>query len=351
MDSSPLPKAKNCGLARTLLAVRTLRASFLGSLLVGLTLGAVTSKALSETEADSPQSSAEKLFPEPSPLSFWIDLYRAEPVRFLEVMNDLSTVDIIYTGEIHTLDRHHYWQTRILSGLIEKKKGQAVLALEPIEQFQQPLVDRFNDGEFDFNELAEAMNWSNRWSNFEDYRALLELAQKNDVPVLALNARAETIRKIGRQGLESLSQEERNELPETLNFDDPQYRQLLNMLLMVHASMDESVLDRIFEAQVARDEKMASTLAAFLSQPGNQNRTALVIAGSGHIQYGLGTVSRVRSRLPEKKDRIVLMTESGELVLSEEEAAMSRDISITHEDLRFLQQPKADYLQVTELQE
>ncbi|MGE9289704.1 MAG: ChaN family lipoprotein, partial [Puniceicoccales bacterium] len=226
-----------------------------------------------------------------------------------------------------------------------------VLALEQIEGFQQPLVDQFNTGELDFDELAEAMNWSERWNNFADYRTLLEMAQDHHVPVLALNARAETIRKIGRQGLESLSPEERSELPETITLDDPQYRRLLDQLLMVHASMDESVLDRIFEAQVARDETMADTLSSYLNQPENQNRVAMVVAGSGHLQYGLGTVSRVRSRLPAKKDRIVLMTESGELVLSEAQKAQAREISISHEDLRFLQQPKADYLQVTERQE
>lgn len=283
-----------------------------------------------------------------SRLSFWLDLYRGEPLRFADITTDLNQVDVVYVGETHTLDRHHNWQIRIFEELIAEKGDQLVLGLEQIEAFQQPAVDRFNTGELDFDQLATEINWSKRWRNYEDYRSLVELAQANGVPVIGLNGRAETIRKIGRGGLDSLGPDEREEFPGDIQLNDPDYQRLLNLLMMVHAHMDESLLRQIFQAQVMRDEVMADTLARFLSQPENTGRTALVIAGSGHLQYGLGMVQRVRNRLPDLDDRIVLMTVSNELVLSPQEEAMARKISISHEDLRFLNRPKADYLQVSE---
>tara|TARA_R100000027_G_scaffold52103_2_gene40782 strand:- start:2187 stop:3221 length:1035 start_codon:yes stop_codon:yes gene_type:complete len=285
------------------------------------------------------------------PVSFWLDLYRGEPLRFSEVTEDLSQVDIVYVGETHTLDRHHNWQLRIFEDLIQSNGQNLVLALEQIENFQQPDVDRFNSGELDFDGLAEEIDWSTRWRNYEDYRPLLEMAQSNGIPVLALNGRAETIRTIGRKGIEAIGPDEREELPSEIQWDDPDYQQLLNLLMMVHAHMDESLLNRIFAAQVVRDEVMADTLSRFLSDPAHQEFSALVVAGSGHIQYGLGMVQRVRNRLPDRTDRFVLMTVSDELVLSPEQEAIAREISITHEDLRYLNRPKADYLQVSEPRE
>ncbi|MGE9292166.1 MAG: ChaN family lipoprotein [Puniceicoccales bacterium] len=281
-------------------------------------------------------------------VTLWLDMYRAEPLPFEAVMEDLEEVDIVYVGETHTLKRHHQWQAKILENLIEAKDGRMVLGLEQIEQFNQPEVDRFNAGEIDFDELAKEINWSRRWSNYEDYRPLLELAQRKGVPVLALNGRAETIRKVGRHGLDELDRSERRELPARMDFDDPDYRRLLDQMMMVHASIDEDTLERIFQAQVARDENMAETLADFLQEPGHRDYSAMVVAGSGHLSYGLGTVDRVRARLPQTSDRIVLMTVSGDLVLSESQKRLARPVTITHEDLRYLQRPKADYLQLTE---
>lgn len=302
----------------------------------------VESAGQGSSEPESPATAPERV-------TLWLDMYRAEPLPFANVLEDLGTVDVVYVGETHTLKRHHQWQAEILESLIEARDGKLVLGLEQIEQFYQPQVDRFNAGKIDFDELAKEIDWRRRWSNYEDYRPLLELAQSKGVPVLALNGRAETIRKVGRKGLDSLDRDERKELPRQMNFDDPDYRRLLDQLMMVHASVDESVLDRIFQAQVARDENMAQALADFLEK--NPGYAAMVVAGSGHLAYGLGTVDRVRARLPELEDRIVLMTVSGELVLSEQQEKMARPVTITHGDLRYLRRPKADYLQLTEPEE
>ncbi|MGE9290035.1 MAG: ChaN family lipoprotein, partial [Puniceicoccales bacterium] len=117
------------------------------ALIFKVTLGSISATPASETDSltNSPSLPNEPDTPvsrKSSPINFWIDLYRAEPVRFAEVIEDLAGVDIVYTGEIHTLDRHHYWQTRILTELIQTREGRVVLALEQIEGFQQPLVDQ-----------------------------------------------------------------------------------------------------------------------------------------------------------------------------------------------------------------
>jgi hypothetical protein len=53
--------------------------------------------------------------------------------------------------------------------------------------------------------------------------------------------------------------------------------------------------------------------------------------------------------MPKIKERVILLSESGDLELSPEELAMSREIDITHEQLRQINRPVADYLHVTNL--
>ena len=85
----------------------------------------------------------------------------------------------------------------------------------------------------------------------------------------------------------------------------------------------------------------------FLKSEAGRGRSAIVVCGNGHISYGLGTPARVRRRMPQIKDRIVLLSASGDLVLSPQDAKAARQIDVTHEQLRQIDRPIGDYLRVT----
>jgi uncharacterized iron-regulated protein len=283
--------------------------------------------------------------------SLWIDVCEGEPLRYEDVLDDLVGVDVVYLGERHTIAKHHELQAQVLTDLAKRGKP-LVLALEQLESIQQPTIDRYNRGELTFDQLAEATQWAKRWSNYEQYRAVVEAAQKLKIPVLALNARAEVIRQVARGGgVDRLDEKTRAELPKDVVLDDPLYRKLLNLQLMVHISASEKMLRPMVEAQIARDEAMAAALASFLKSDAGRGRSAVVLCGSGHVAYGLGTPERVRRRLPNIKDRIILFSESGDTVLSPQELKAARPVAISHEQLRQINRPIADYLHETSLKE
>jgi len=281
----------------------------------------------------------------------WIDVYQGEPLRYQEVLGDLATARTIYLGERHTLERHHEMQRKILTDLAQKGLPLAV-GLEQMESSQQSHLDRYNRGEIDFEQLANVTAWSKRWQNFQQYRPILEAARKWRAPVVALNARSETIRQVVRSGgVDRLPPGLRKELPATLQVQDPLYEKSLSLQMMVHVSASSQTLRPMIEAQIARDEAMAEALATFLKSDEGRGRKVLVLCGAGHVAYGLGLPTRVRRRLPGINDRIVLFSESGEVRLSPEEKAQARAIEITHEQLRDLRRPIADYLWVKPLEE
>jgi uncharacterized iron-regulated protein len=279
--------------------------------------------------------------------SLWIDVYQGEPLAYEDVLDDLASVRVIYLGEYHTITRHHQMQERILTDLAQRGKP-LVLGLEQLDSFQQAVVDRYNRGEISLDQLAGATRWPQRWPSYEQYRPIVEAAHRFKIPVVALNARAETIRQVAQSGgIDRMDQKARGELPSDIQLNDPIYRKLLTLQMMVHASANPESLRPMIEAQIARDEAMASTLSAFLNSEVGNGRSAVVLCGAGHAVYGLGMVARVRKRLPQAKDRIVLFSESGDLVLSPQERAMAREITITHEQLRQIDRPIADYLHET----
>jgi uncharacterized iron-regulated protein len=281
--------------------------------------------------------------------SLWVDPYRGEPVTYEQVVDDLAGVRVVYLGEAHSLERHHEMQESILRDLAAKGK-KLVLGLEQFERFQQPHLDRYNQGEIDFDELAELTDWENRWHGYEQYRSLVEAARELKIPVLALNARAETVRQVFRSGgVEGLDQKTRAELPEDMLLKDPPYERLLNMQLMVHMAVDEERLRPMREAQITRDETMAAAVADYLLSDAGKDRSAVVICGTGHAAYGHGIPTRVRRRMPKVTDRIVVPSQSGDVKLSEPAMAATRDVEITHEQLREVERPIGDYLNVRAL--
>lgn len=280
-------------------------------------------------------------------VSLWVDMYHGEVISFEDVMEDLAQAKVVYLGETHRIKRHHEWQLRIVQQLQNRQKS-LLIGLEQIEDIYQPQVDAFNRGEVNFEEFAEKTDWNQRWPGYRNYQPLMELAQQHQIPLVALNAQAEVIRKIGRHGLPSLSAEERQLLPDEIRWrEDTQYRRLLDQLLMVHMPLTPEKLTPVFQAQVSRDETMAENLVqALAALP--QETIAVVIAGSGHMDYGLGIPPRITRRLGEHTHRILTFTNSGDLKLTEAEKKMARSIRIHHDDLRFLTRPKSDYLLVTE---
>ena len=288
----------------------------------------------------------------PQPVAeFWLNLISGDEVPQAEVVSDLATAGVIYVGETHTIRRHHALQLSLFQELFTRGVP-LVLCMEQLEARDQPTIDRYNRREIDFVTLAQEMEWAKKWGNYPDYRALVEFAQQHRIPIRGLNAPADLIRTVNRGGgLANLPPEQRAQLPDNIVTDDPDYERLMNLQLAIHMAVDPAKLRPLFEAQVARDEAMAANIVAARRETGTDGspRTAFVVLGAGHMRYGLGTAARVRLREPGITERLVLATESGQLTLSAAEQAGSREITISHADLRALGRPPGDYLRVLPL--
>jgi uncharacterized iron-regulated protein len=279
---------------------------------------------------------------------FIIDLLMGEPIPMEMMLDDVSSVRIVYVGEVHTVDRHHRLQTEILRRLSERNLKLA-LGMEMFAQSQQEVLDRWQKGKGDLSALIRDLG-KDHWINLKDYESVLMTAREISAPIVCLNADDSLVRKVARDGLEGLSESERRMVPEGIADIDPGHDRLLRLRLRVHKAFQNKSLDRVVLAQTLRDETMAHAVIRFAESAEGKDRLLLVIAGSGHLNYGFGIPTRVQKRM-DVPYRIILPSESGELVLSEEDKRRSIPVQITHEDLGFIRRPIADYLQVIPLKE
>jgi uncharacterized iron-regulated protein len=279
---------------------------------------------------------------------FIIDVLMGEPVTIETLLDDLAEVRVIYLGEIHTIARHHKLQADILNRL--KERGlKLALGLEMFSVQQQPILDRWLAGKQGIDDLIGELG-KEHWTNLKDYEPALTAARDLGIPVIGLNAPDKLVHKLAREGLAGLSPEETDSLPKDLEQINPLNDRLLRLRLRVHKAFEDKSLHNIVLAQALRDSTMARAVAEFLNSPKGKDYAMLVIAGSGHLNYGFGVPERVSRRL-DVPFRIILASESGELVLSEQEIREMAPIHITHKDLEFIRKPIADYLHVIPLRE
>lgn len=283
----------------------------------------------------------------PLPLGeYWLDLVSGEEVDESDVLDDLAGAGVIYVGEMHTIPRHHAIQLALLQGMFARGVP-LVLCMEQLEARDQLTVDRYNRRELDFAGLAREMKWADKWRNYADYQLLCDFAQQHGIPIRALNAPADIVRAVSRAGgVAKLTAEQRAQLPADLMIEDSVYERLINLQMAVHVAAEAAKLRPMFEAQMTRDEVMGTNIVAARKLDGGKRRTAFVVLGAGHIHYGLGTAASVRRREPDIVERLILMTESGQLQMTSAEKAGSRETHITHADLRPIGRPPADYLRV-----
>jgi hypothetical protein len=126
------------------------------------------------------------------------------------------------------------------------------------------------------------------------YKPILDFARAERIPVVALNIPRDIVEKVGRGGVESLSAEEKRDLPQELDLSNDAYRARLKRVFDRHQGATQKKFEFFHQAQVLWDESMAESVDRFLKErPGYR---MVVLAGNGHLEYGAGIPSRVFRR-------------------------------------------------------
>jgi aminopeptidase N len=210
------------------------------------------------------------------------------------VLDRVADKKIVYVGETHDQFPHHVMELEIIKNLHRRGRRIAI----GMEMFQRPfqkIVDEYIEGKIDERDFLKRTEYFKRWGfDYHFYRPILLFARSERIPVVALNMRQEIVDKVFRNGLNSLSEEEKKSLPSQMDFSDEAYKERLKKIFREHEDFETRTFDFFYEAQILWDETMAESIDRFLK--GQPNDQMVVLTGSGHLAYGSGIPKRASRR-------------------------------------------------------
>lgn len=211
-----------------------------------------------------------------------------------DVIAGAADKKIIYVGEYHDRYAHHDVQLQVVRELHQRDPRLTV----GMEMFQRPFQQALDDyigGRTDEREFLKRSEYFKRWGfDYNLYKPILDFCRAEKVPVAALNTRREITDKVSKSGLDSLSGEERKEIPPQMDFSDDEYRKRLKAVFSEHKSSPDREFDFFYQAQVLWDETMALSVDEFIRK--HPDRRMVVIVGGGHIAHSSGIPKRAFRR-------------------------------------------------------
>jgi uncharacterized iron-regulated protein len=255
----------------------------------------------------------------PSASSFRVvETATGSTVPFSSLIGRAALADVIFFGEQHDDPETHFLEFALLEGL-GQRHAQVVLSLEMFERDVQSDLDRYLAGtlsEADF--LAAARPWP-RYAT--DYRPMVQLARARGWRVIAANIprpMATAISRRGMRALDTLSTLERQRAAAQLicpSGTDAYYRRFAAEMsghsagggppTASDSAAAQAMTLRFYEAQCAKDETMAESIAREFMRSSRRTEIVLHVNGAFHSDFGQGTAERVRRRLPDMRTLLI----------------------------------------------
>ncbi|MBI4854164.1 MAG: ChaN family lipoprotein [Acidobacteria bacterium] len=250
----------------------------------------------------------------------WIDLET--------LLANVTKGEVVFIGEQHNDDDGHKLELAIVQG-VARRRPNSVVAMEMFERDAQVSLDEYFSGRISETEfLSRSRPWPNYMS---DYRPIVEFARSQKWRVIGTNAPQRLARAVANNGLsivERFSQPDRPLIAEQIECPTDSYRERFSqtMLAMMaprggeennphanpHANPHGNAtaapdmnainerIERFYFAQCVKDETMGESIAKLIKD--KEVKPFIVhINGAFHSDYGEGTMSRARRRLPNSQ--------------------------------------------------
>jgi aminopeptidase N len=214
--------------------------------------------------------------------------------RLSDVIEKLRSKKIIYVGESHSNFAHHEVQLQVLKGL-HHQSPKIAIGMEMFERASQKALDDYIAGAIDERTFLKRSEYFKRWDmDYNLYKPILDYARSERIPVIALNLPREIVDKVGKDGLDSLTEEEKRAIPQHMDFSDTAYKSRLKDVFAAHSNTPDKIFEFFYQAQILWDETMAESVSRFLNN--DPDFRMVVFTGSGHLEYGSGIPKRVYRR-------------------------------------------------------
>lgn len=222
------------------------------------------------------------------------DTRTGETVTPSELAPRLAGAQLVLVGEEHTSMEFHRVQLRVLQEL--HRAGRKVLVgLEMYPASEQRFLDQWHEGLLTEEGFLRLSRWYANWGyHWGYYRDIFLFAREAGIPVFAVNAPRDVVSAVRKKGFQNLTEEEARYLPQRVDTASEEHKTLFRAFFgeddPLHSGMKPEALDGMFAAQATWDAAMAHNALRALREvgKGDSQVVMVVLAGGGHVAYGLG---------------------------------------------------------------
>jgi len=226
-----------------------------------------------------------------------------ETISVDKLIDIMKYTDVIYLGEKHDNIDHHKHQIEIIKLLISEG-NKPVIGFEFFYQHQTSDLMKYINGikspfqhgeenpEKDEEKLREKLGWKHKTDeDWNFYFELVNLAKENKLTVFGADLPKGIVSRISREGLNSLTPVELNQLSFT-NYIDTNYQKLMvKKFKDSHCGwVPKDNFEKLYHTWVARNDAMAKAITMTAK---NNNNPVILIVGGGHIEHNMGVFERV----------------------------------------------------------
>jgi len=234
------------------------------------------------------------------------DVANKKELKLSEALQSLQGKTIVLVGEQHDQKGHHAAQLEIIKALHRSGTPVAV-GLEMFRTNSQDALDQWVKERLSKKEFQKIYydNWGFPWAL---YSMIFEFARVVKLPLVALNVPRAVTQQVARGGFQSLSEEQRANLPFVECRVEPEYMDFIKRAYGAHGH-GQMNFTNFCEAQLVWDKAMALHSIEYVKK--NPDRTLVLLAGIGHA-WKKGIPERIKERtsltyavlLPEIPDHL-----------------------------------------------
>lgn len=240
---------------------------------------------------------------------------QGKEVSMQTIIDEMEHYDVLFIGEEHNDSVTHYIEHKTLEMLYAAYNEQVVLSMEMFDRDVQGVMDEYLfDGIREKNFIKDAR----AWSNYRDYKPMVEFAKKNHLEVICANAPSRYTNLVGRLGQEALmalsDESKRNFAPLPYDTASGKYYDKLMGLTSHDASATKDTSKKapvmspmgnfnLIMAQSLWDATMAYSIAEYLKR--FKDVKILQVNGRFHSDEGFAIVEQLKNFNPNIRSLII----------------------------------------------
>jgi uncharacterized iron-regulated protein len=238
-------------------------------------------------------------------------------VELSTIADDMKNYDVLFLGEEHNDSVTHYLESKMLELLFAKYSSSVALSMEMFDRDVQPVMNEYLKGfirEKNFNKDART------WSNYRDYKPMVEFAKANKLDVICANSPSRYTNLAGRKGQKALMElpDESKKYFAPLPYDTATGKYYEKLMALTKHDAPPPAKDtaakkapamppmgafNLIMGQSLWDATMAYSISEYLKK--NKSKKVLQVNGRFHSDEGFAIVTQLKKYSPKTKSLII----------------------------------------------